>query len=602
MAIVDDITIMGSLAAVVEVESARSELQKPANYLVNPAKQHVYTANEAHVEQIQIALPEHKVIYVGHQEGFSLSGIPLGGEVYIREKMQTNLTQTKEVIKQILTLNNTQEKLILLCQCIPGRIQHLLAATPMEVSRTFAQQHDEALYTAMATVLDLGELNQRDKLLMQRKISNHGLGLRSMEKNLEFLFLAGFMRSAKSIQQAFPNFSHILEHTLNAESGYGRQLADALEHLQTLGDQRLRNLLPDTLHSVLSENFEWPHDEIQRQLDRLLADEHDALFNLNRVMDQQDKANMLATDTLIFQLIPRNELLRIPNDQLIYLAKQLFGKPQRKYAHKFCPNTGRSIGSYCGAALDSRDIHLRTCKMNNVNHQKHAAVQHWFQELAKAAHIKTSPAPPISEASNRHPTKQPAGDLMLHDFSMRGIDKDGICGVVDFSIVTPAAEAYCARAAKEPLFAATLREEHKISLYAQAYKATDNIHFEPFVLESGGVFGQKTSEVFKKICNLITRTTGQSGSAIAYFWKSRLLVVLAAITHSNALKWALAHNKAGDPDSITQDMTDFYDDDTAEIRRSIHSSGPARKYAQSAQETEPSEGNDEAEADESDNN
>ncbi len=48
----------------------------------------------------------------------------------------------------------------------------------------------------------------------KKKISNHGLGLRSMEKNLEFLFLVGFMRSIKSIQQAFPHFNRILQYTI----------------------------------------------------------------------------------------------------------------------------------------------------------------------------------------------------------------------------------------------------------------------------------------------------------------------------------------------------------------------------------------------------
>ncbi len=81
-----------------------------------------------------------------------------------------------------------------------GRIQHLLAAVPIHLSRDFAKQHDEAISTAVAATLELGDLNERrDKLLMQRKISNHGLGLRSMEKNLEFLFLAGFKRSIKSV-------------------------------------------------------------------------------------------------------------------------------------------------------------------------------------------------------------------------------------------------------------------------------------------------------------------------------------------------------------------------------------------------------------------
>ena len=83
--------------------------------------------------------------------------------------------------------------------------------------------------TAVVEVLDLGTLTPRDRLLMQRKISDHGLGLRSMETNLEFLFLAGFMKTVKSITMAFPNFLPVLSSTLDADSGYGRELADALE-------------------------------------------------------------------------------------------------------------------------------------------------------------------------------------------------------------------------------------------------------------------------------------------------------------------------------------------------------------------------------------
>ena len=80
--------------------------------------------------------------------------------------------------------------------------------------------------------------------------------------------------------------------------------------------------------------------------------------------------------------------------------------------------------------------------------------------------------------------------------------------------------------------------------------------------------------MYKKICNLITQATGQSGSSIVYFWKSRLLVTLAKITHSNALKLAMAHNESKNPDSVPIDITDCYDDDTQETRRMMHSSGP----------------------------
>ena len=100
------------------------------------------------------------------------------------------------------------------------------------------------------------------------------------------------------------------------------------------------------------------------------------------------------------------------------------------------------------------------------------------------------------------------------------------------------------------------------------------IHFESFVVESGGQLGVRAQEVFKKICNLITQTTGQSGSSIAYFWKSRFLVItLAKMTYSNAVKWSTAHNTSKDPDSLPIDLTDCYEDDTHEIRRMMHSSG-----------------------------
>jgi hypothetical protein len=458
-------------------------------------------------------------------------------------------------------------------QCIPGRIQHLLAAVPPHLSRPFAKEHDDAIFTAVAETLDLGVLTARDKLLMQRKISKHGLGLRSMERNTDFLFLSGFMRSIKIIKRTFPNFAHVLQHTLDGDSGIGRELADCLTVLQEGASEKLWGLLPHTLEEAALDTYTWKHDEIQRELDNMVIVEHQRTFDLARIPDQQDLANLMATDTSIFQLIPRSALFRIPNDTLIYIAKQLFGKPQRRHQHKYCPNIAESTGRFCGAPLDSRDIHLRTCRMNNVNHVKHEALKHWFQDLTKQAHVQTAPAPPISETSQRHPTKPLAGDLMLIGVSLRESGRDGRSGVIDFSIVTPAAESYCAESATQPLHAAKLREEHKIRKYLQAYKELDDIHFEPFVIESGGALGKRAQEIFRKISDLISQATGQSLSSIAYFWKARLLVTLAKITHSNALRWAMAHNKPDDPDSIVVRETEEYEYDAYVTRQMLHSSG-----------------------------
>ena len=98
--------------------------------------------------------------------------------------LQINFDETELVVSNILKLDRVQDQLLLLLYCIPGRVQHLLAAVPMSVSRDFANKHDKLIQSAVADVLGLGELTERDLLQIQRKVSNHGLGLRSMENNL----------------------------------------------------------------------------------------------------------------------------------------------------------------------------------------------------------------------------------------------------------------------------------------------------------------------------------------------------------------------------------------------------------------------------------
>ncbi len=106
VAIVDNITIMGTLAAVVSVKQSRDLLQKPANYLENITKEYVYTMNETYMTRIQDALPAHTAIYIGHNRGFNLLGVPLDGENYILAKLQENLDKTKKVIANICKLKN----------------------------------------------------------------------------------------------------------------------------------------------------------------------------------------------------------------------------------------------------------------------------------------------------------------------------------------------------------------------------------------------------------------------------------------------------------------------------------------------------------------
>ena len=113
------------------------------------------------------------------------------------------------------------------------------------------------------------------------------------------------------------------------------------------------------------------------------------------------------------------------------------------------------------------------------------------------------------------------------------------------------------------------------------------------MFESGGAFGVKAQDVFGKICNLITQSSGQSSSAIAYFWKSRLLVTLASINYRNVQHWAQAHTKRYTPDSVQEDMMDYYDHDERERKQMQHSSGPMRIYRAGPDEECGGDANDE---------
>jgi hypothetical protein len=61
-------------------------------------------------------------------------------------------------------------------------------------------------------------------------------------------------------REGFPHFAYVVEHTLEADSGYGRQLQDALDHLHSLAlsmdSEKLRELVPRSLAHTLETDYE----------------------------------------------------------------------------------------------------------------------------------------------------------------------------------------------------------------------------------------------------------------------------------------------------------------------------------------------------------
>ena len=73
-AITDDITLQGSAAEVERMETAREELQRAPNYLVNKDKQSIYTVHGQHVAEFWQRFPQHEMVVV------------LGGDEYKKSR------------------------------------------------------------------------------------------------------------------------------------------------------------------------------------------------------------------------------------------------------------------------------------------------------------------------------------------------------------------------------------------------------------------------------------------------------------------------------------------------------------------------------------
>ena len=547
-AITDDITLHGSAAEVERMEAAREELQRAPNYLVNKDKQSIYTVHEQHVAELRQRFPQHEILVVGGKIGFTLGGAPLGGDDYIKDALQENLEETKRAIEAIFKLESKQEQLLLLRSCITGRIVHLLGAVPPGISKDFAIQHDHTVYCALARILDIpsGVFTLREYWQVQRRLSDHGFGFRSMAESREFLFISNFARCIKLLMARFPQAGKVFEHTIEGDAGYGAELRLALDslHAQAERSAKLKALLPGTV-AELANGFEWKHKSIQRCLDDLVACSHESLYDLTTRNGQREKALMLAADMSLFHICPRDASLRLKDEELVYAAHQALGKMRRRQRAQ-CGNVDRG-GGLCGENLDPYDVHIVTCRASACSHGRHSGIQAWLESMAKQARLKTQPAPDVKHQGSGQGSVKRA-DIMIVGASLRtNSEIDGGACVVDVSNITPAADSYVAHAAGDGNYALELVEKKKNEKYAEAYYKDTQAHFLPFVTATGGRLGGQGRVLLGRLSDIISRYTGQERSTIQYLWGARLLVQLAKYQYNSVLIHAEAHSRRQDP-------------------------------------------------------
>ena len=426
----------------------------------------------------------------------------------------------------------------------------LLGAVPPGISKEFAEQHDGLVYGALARILDIpGKFTLREYWQVQRRLSDHGFGFRSMAESRDFLFVSNFARCIKLLMVRFPQATKVFEHTIEGDAGYGAELRLALDNLHAQAERsaKLKALLPATVEE-LAKGFEWKHKSIQRCLDDMVACSHEALYDLAQKNGQREKALMLAANMSLFHICPRDASLRLKDEELVYAAHQALGRMRRRRMVQ-CYNAFRD-GRLCGEYLDPYDVHIVTCRASACSHGRHSGIQAWLESMAKQARLKTQPAPDVqNQVGGQDSVKR--GDIMILGASLRrNSEIDGGACVVDVSNITPAADSYVAHAAGDGNYALELVETKKNEKYAEAYRQCEQsagAHFLPFVTATGGRLGGQGKALLGRLSDIISRYTGQERSTIQYHWGARLLVQLAKYQYNSVLIHAEAQSRQQDP-------------------------------------------------------
>ena len=88
------------------------------------------------------------------QRGITVLGAPLGTQAYIQASLAATLAKHMPLLQSIPTLHDLQASWLLLLFTASPRCNYLLRLLPPELTRQFAQDHDAAVTTCLAQLLD----------------------------------------------------------------------------------------------------------------------------------------------------------------------------------------------------------------------------------------------------------------------------------------------------------------------------------------------------------------------------------------------------------------------------------------------------------------
>lgn len=138
----------------------------------------------------------------------------MGTQAYIQASLAATLAKHLPLLQSIPALHDLQASWLLLLFTASPRCNYLLRLLPPELTRQFAQDHDAAVTTCLAQLLDDPRLPATAIARAHLPLSQGGLGLYPASHAAAPAFWASWADALPVLQQQAPAFAATLQHQL----------------------------------------------------------------------------------------------------------------------------------------------------------------------------------------------------------------------------------------------------------------------------------------------------------------------------------------------------------------------------------------------------
>jgi hypothetical protein len=398
--------------------------------------------------------------------GIEVLGGPLSTDPnFVKELFSIKKSKVLELIDKLLSLDNSQNQLLLLRSCIayPQMGFHIRVCPPSYITNELSE-YDDIIREAISLICGTG-LDDLSKMQLALPISEGGLGFQSISK----IALAAFLASVAS---AFD----------------GKQVRSefykTVDCYQILTKEVDENLAIDKLHSTV---------KLQKSLSKPLRDLDVAAFELE-LSNCTDSVRRLAHWNSVKSNCSAKVFVAIPWNRSRIIQRDIFAAMIRSHlaASSLPLSASNSIKCiHCGTSMDRNSSHDLDCKSNGVV-KRHNSVRDCLASLCVSAGFGIK----VEKSGLSMRTRERPADIFVTNW------KDGKDLWIDVAVVNPLCPSNIRRSSLEKNSALNLAEKRKLDNYTALVQENGNALFVPFICDVFGGLNKSAEDLLVRLASI----------------------------------------------------------------------------------------------------